>query len=695
MEKLPAKYLKKENKPKYRNESGENSEIVDKKGKSREQDQIYDEKISAIVKILDEKSISQLIVHGGSRKEIETETKEKKETWSLTPDLDAESATILFNFFNKKPLGDIYEEKGSRSSIVPKGGNAKDLEEGLGKVNIFIDNGNRSIGIKKPNEEITKIYLDHHGKGRGKNTSATQIVYDILKKQNPKIDEEHPWLSNYVKNVTNLDNLNYINREYFDKNHFKEVWPYTLNHLAPQMKAMDLLNLFNAGVLDDFSKSIKNILDKEVELKKDKNDREVHLEKIKIRDIILKNGKTINQQIEIETSKDKKINNVTKTIEGIEKADKFSTDLLNFVVYNNNKKIKNKNGNGSHINIIPNHLSFIGTKALGYNTYASWNQKEGKFFINSKERGLAKIIEKLNQIDPGCATDVRGVMVFGEIKNLTEEKFKEILDLNENTKIQETSNEEVIAKKDQVGKIEEFEEEPDPEIIELQNRIAEELKTIADLEKQKEELGKILGIFSDSKEDTGKENAQENELNFNDAQRIIDDTNAQLENLEKETEPINIPKGKLEVSFYNKNKETEYAVIRANDSEDFSPLIEKLGIEDGTTKVEGDNKTYIINKRGEMCFVVGLPNIKPENITEEDFKKLGETMWQAVLDIEDKESETKITKEEFEKISNELENEINEKIRVKKSTEQINSEVVKTEPEAITSTENKEGQLVK
>jgi hypothetical protein len=53
----------------------------------------------------------------------------------------------------------------------------------------------------------------------------------------------------------------------------------------------------------------------------------------------LKNGKTINEQISIETSKNIVENNVKKTTTGIENADKFETGLLGKVVFNDNKRI--------------------------------------------------------------------------------------------------------------------------------------------------------------------------------------------------------------------------------------------------------------------------------------------------------------------------------------------------------------------
>ena len=73
---------------------------------------------------------------------------------------------------------------------------------------------------------------------------------------------------------------------------------------------------------------------------------------------------------------------------------------------------------------------FIGTKALNKDSCATWNKKEGTFNINAHNPNLSKIVEEMNKLDPGCAVDIRGEMVFGKIKNLTEEQFLNTIDPN-------------------------------------------------------------------------------------------------------------------------------------------------------------------------------------------------------------------------------------------------------------------------
>ena len=98
--------------------------------------------------------------------------------------------------------------------------------------------------------------------------------------------------------------------------------------------------------------------------------------------------------------------------------------------------------------MIMDHLAFKATKALGYDTYISWNRLKGTFFINSFNPNLGDIVKKLNEVAPGCTTDVRGVMVFGKINNLTEQQFLKIIGPNIKKEIE--PREKVVVKK--VGK---------------------------------------------------------------------------------------------------------------------------------------------------------------------------------------------------------------------------------------------------
>lgn len=419
--------------------------------------------------LLKNNKITQIVMHGGAKKEIKING-EKKETWKLNPDLDGESAILLFNFFRdeqpkgtkeekdkemQKRMEKIYEE-GAFSSIVPKGGTDKDLEIKKDGLIVYIDTGGKWFEIEKEGKK-TKIYFDHHGEGKRKDTCATEMVYKFLKENNPKIDEIYPWLKNYVDSVNSFDNLTYLkkNKETFTKEYFEKRYPWTLNHLAQKMNTKTIINLFAMGYVESFNQDLE-------ELFKTNGD--------KFANIKLKDGKTtVKEEINKEINGNEKESNTLKSIRGIERAEKFESPLLKKVVYHDFKKIQPKKGK-EFVNQIPNFLGFVGTIARGGDTFVCWNKKEGTFFINSNENGLQDVIKLLNEADPGCVTDLRGVMVMGKINNLTEEKFKEIL---KSSKIEKTEMKKEKSIEEQIEELKQKEIELEIELAKKKKRLQE------------------------------------------------------------------------------------------------------------------------------------------------------------------------------------------------------------------------------
>ena len=123
----------------------------------------------------------------------------------------------------------------------------------------------------------------------------------------------------------------------------------------------------------------------------------------------------------------------------------LNTASLGKVVYHNFAKIQPQNGKG-YVNKIPNDLAFIGTKALGFDTYVQWNKKNGKFFINSNNPNLSRVIEELNKVSPDSTIDVRGVFAFGKVNNLTEEQFLNTIDPNILKNVEKVAPEEIKPK---------------------------------------------------------------------------------------------------------------------------------------------------------------------------------------------------------------------------------------------------------
>ena len=385
----------------------------------QETDPENEKKILKIAELIKKEGISEIVTHGG-KKEILIEGK-KKEVITFNTDFDAKSASVLLGYFANKEIFNDF----SKTSIVSMGDkgetptngvsrvgeNIKKMEIGENKgVKIILDVGGTWLEVVE-NGNSTIVHIDHHGTGRGEPTSATKMVYEILDKAG-LLKEKSEWLEKYVNFVNEVDNVTYLEKKEkngensFTENYFRNEWPRSLYALAEREIPFNILfELCKSGKIKDPS-----IPFTQAEL-----DGEIGT--IKIGDSTIKELCAKKQQ------------EVSSTLEnGIKNAIKFDTKSLGKVIYHN--FLRKKNAKGKEFgkpNTIPNHLAIKATIAKKYDTYASWNKLNGKFHVNSFNPNLSYIAEKLNEADPGCALDVRGVMISGTIKNLTEEKFLEIL----------------------------------------------------------------------------------------------------------------------------------------------------------------------------------------------------------------------------------------------------------------------------
>lgn len=321
-------------------------------------------------------------------------------------------ALYLLNNLNNKELNEIYSENAKSTIIDIKNKQMKPEEKTKG-VRVFIDAGGEWIKTEE-NGETTTLWIDHHGEEKRKETSGTKMMYEIMQK-NKTLKENPEWLKKFVNFVNEFDNLSYLKNEKgerneaFTENYFKNNWSDSLYAIAEQIPFDILMELIESGDIKDPSKPFT-----EEELKGELGTTKLTPDGLTIADLCKKaRAKAI------------------ETVDGIKNADKIENTVLGKVVYHNFKKIPDKNNPGQlKTNYIEGNRGFIGTVALKYDTFITWsrNNKNKTFHINSNHPDLSNFVKKLNEFEPGCATDVRGVMIFGKIKgNLTEKKFLELL----------------------------------------------------------------------------------------------------------------------------------------------------------------------------------------------------------------------------------------------------------------------------
>lgn len=440
-----------------------------------------------IVEALKNTKVDEIILAGGERKMSEKETQYFKENitsgnmkqeefdklegkiQTFEQDLDSLTALYLLNELNKNK--DIYNE-GAKSTVINiRKGENKPTEKTKG-LRVFIDVGGSWLKFEKDGE-TTSIRLDHHGEGQRSSTSGTKMMYEIMQKAG--ILKENPeWLKKFVNFVNDFDNLDYIKEKKFNEKYFKEEWPYTLYAIAEKIPFKILLELVKSGKI----KNLKEPFSEE--------DLTGKFGKMKI------GNSTIAELFENAYQEAK------NTDDGIKNAKKLYNTPIGKIVYHDfNTWIKDKKTGKPKRNLISNNRGFIGATASGFESFAVWNKQNKSFFINSNHPNLSEIVKKLNEVDPECAKDVRGVMIFGKIKNLTEKKFLEIITGKEKPakKVEQTKTKETEKERDEKENQEVWTEEDEKKLQDAMNSIDEIQKRMMErktrMEQRAEEIKKL------------------------------------------------------------------------------------------------------------------------------------------------------------------------------------------------------------
>lgn len=579
------------------------------------------------VEFLKNNKISEIIVSGKERKITEKEkklfkTKERKErlknmngkilTWDQ--DLDTRMALWLLNDFNKKGEprnGNIYDE-GAKSTILNTHQKEKKPAETSKGLRVFIDAGGEWLKFEEDGKTKT-LWIDHHGTGTHEATSGSKMTYEIMEKAD-LLKENPEWLKKLIAFINDVDNLEYIKREnkygkkIFNETYFRNEWPNSLYSLAEkEIPLGTLLELCKSGLIKDPSVPFT-----EEELAGD-------LGKTKI------GNSTISELCK------KQRRAVGYVLRGIKKSARINeranlnleTVSLGKIIYHNYPK--NKDGS---INKIPDHLAFKATKAKGFDTYVAWNPKEHKFYINSNHPNLSAIVEQLNKADPYCATDIRGVMVFGKIKNLTEKQFLDIIDpsILANVQLPEDSGEPVNS----IATVE-VDDNDSIKIEDAQDHMNEVTSRLKEVKERQAELAELIQFPSNT------EAIEENNELIKEA-----------ESLEEELEKIKAEFPELEDDQEEQEVEKEEEVEMSELREELKEAEEK-GNEEEIEIIENKIRALENKIRGEKT---KLP--KPEQTPAEKAEEEKPIENKKLIDDLRKAEEEEAEKKEGEKIEQKL-----------------------------------------
>lgn len=242
---------------------------------------------------------------------------------------------------------------------------------------------------------------------------------DILK--------EKSWQKDYVRAVNNIDNLNYIYEKdksgsnIFNKEYFLNSWTRSLAaYVEKEIPFEETLKLFKEKRIKDIAEPLTNdqiigkIGDIPVKIKVGKDYQEMSLRKA----IPFKRKEVINS-----------LNNAEEILKYNYKHNLLteSKDFGNVLYQNYQSKRVYPNGR-EVANKIDNNLAFKVLKAMGGDTFISYNQKYNYYYINSDFADLQLLAEVINEKYKGSANEVRGRFIFGKIsEGMTEESFNNIL----------------------------------------------------------------------------------------------------------------------------------------------------------------------------------------------------------------------------------------------------------------------------
>jgi len=655
-------------------------------------------KISDIIKILKNEKVDEIVVSGTERNMTEKELKFIKKNFRKLPDeseeenkkklekiesekkiltsgqdLDSQMALYLFNYLNNRTdkkggLKNIYGEN-AKSTIINTNQQEKiPLNENKG-IRLFIDAGVEWIKIEKEGKTTT-IWLDHHGEGKRSPTSGTKMMYDLMKEAGilKESKENVEWVEKFVNFVNEYDNLTYVNNKDFDQKYFENIWPNSLYAIAEMIPFELLMGLIKSGKIknpsipfakkellgefgtkklsDLYEELVKSghiegpapLFDKEG---KDISGKNVFLEnkKRKLGDLtILKlcqKRHTKPGDGAISIIKNIKIaEDYNKKFAG-EKKLNFDNTLLGKVLYHNDYGTR-LNAKGEEKNIyIDNKTAFIGIKAMGYDTYVNWDGKNKNFYINSNHPKLSEIVKNLNEEDPDCALDVRGVFVFGKIKNLSETKFLEIIQGESGAKKPEIKTAEPVVVDTNEGNKKPTKNKDKKDIAKKETE-EEKTKRIEEekvkQEKIKENEAKIEGIEKEISMLMRKmphqkiEGVQFSELNFDD----LDFYEQRFKAEQKRSEPFS-----EKVSDFWKNKLVELGKIK-------NLLAEREGLKTTPEKIEEKPKAAKEEKDEVKTPEKPKTPVTPKKTKAESAKK---TLPADILNKTEPKKENKKTKE--------------------------------------------------
>ncbi|MDE2030663.1 MAG: hypothetical protein KGI58_00150 [Patescibacteria group bacterium] len=405
---------------------------------------IQDERNEIITKIgqMLRQGVDKVVIHGqtienGDEVEIKPEFGEN---------IDTDTRGALY--FLSLSKGVKYKE-GSYTQLGFKGSKvdneepiiSNDRKQDKVDTTLYIDTSGENLSYKI-GIDGKEIFIDHHHKYDNANyTSATELMYEVLTKN--KMIKSEPWMKNMVDFVTNIDNLSYANDKRYNLEFLKNKWPESIIGIYKNVPFSKITQWFKEGrdpFKPEFTEADLNEVLPKVELSKDAEGNTIKkIGETKLLDIINDKRREIgadisNAKLAIELMKAKGI--------------KLENERLGKVLYNlqdRQQEIKDMGTGRNPVNKIYN--GFLVTKALGLDSYVTYQNKYNRFLINTNNHNLRPIYEEIKKIVPETVL-VRGVMLMqpqglSKRKEMTEDKFLNLLGLKNEVEKRDMPTEQI------------------------------------------------------------------------------------------------------------------------------------------------------------------------------------------------------------------------------------------------------------
>jgi hypothetical protein len=408
---------------------------IEFQNKKKERSKFDFEKREKMIKDIGEmlkQGIDKIVIHGQTKEVGDEVNVEPKFNGSI--DTDTRGALFFLNLakgvnYNKGSYTEL-AKKGSKGGIKESKTQYYNEKNKKDQTTLYIDTSGERLSFKK-GINGKEIFIDHHQQEFSKYaTSATELMYEVLVKN--KMLESEPWMENMASFVTSVDNLSYVNHENYDVDSLEYQWPKSMFGIYNDVPFEKIPQWFKEGKNPFDPKFTEEELNEVLETTEWTRDADskINGQKPVERKATLKK---IIEEKEKEIGAD--ISNARFAIELMKKRGiKTKSSKIGKVIYNKQDRQKEIDQlDKKRNNIIKIYNGFLVAKALGYDSFATYNEKYNRFMVNTNTYDLEALFAEVKKVVPETVL-VRGVMMMqpyglSKRKDMTEDKFLELLEL--------------------------------------------------------------------------------------------------------------------------------------------------------------------------------------------------------------------------------------------------------------------------